>query len=393
MKKIIYWSLALFLFGLTLFWLVDLPLSSPLGDSPFSRFLTKFPHSFQPKIVYGFLPYWNLDTVVLQPELTHLAYFALSVGSDGNLLTQANGGTEPGYRQMQSENFLNLSNTARNNSDRLIVVLSQFNNETIAAFLGSTEAQTTFLREIDSLLLAYPFTGLNLDFEYVGDAPQTLRSQFTQFVSLVRNHLNDTYQNIELTVDMYPAAASKNQLWEVEKISPVVDYIVVMAYDFHRSSSPTAGPVAPLLQGNGDWHENINAYLKDFTKKASPEKLLLGIPFYGYEWQTTSNDPAAFTIPSTGATASYQRVQSLIAQADELQLTERWDDNALVPYLSYTRDNEPYLLYYENARSLAYKLEYVKQLNLAGIAIWSLGYEGNSRDLWSVINTQLGSQN
>jgi spore germination protein YaaH len=48
-----------------------------------------------------------------------------------------------------------------------------------------------------------------------------------------------------------------------------------------------------------------------------------------------------------------------------------------------------YVVYFENSRSLSYKLDYVNQLNLGGIAIWALGYEGDSRELWDVVNRKL----
>jgi len=393
-RKIINTILLILIGILVVIWIfIEPPLLSPLGDNPFSRFLSSFPHIKTKKIVYGFLPYWNMKKVTLQPELTHLVYFSLTIKDDGSLLTVSNGETDPGFRNLQSEDFLQINETAKTYGSKTHIVLSQFDNDEIEAFLASSTAQETFLQEIDSLLLAYPFNGLNLDIEYVGLASQELRQQYTSFLQKVRDHLNDTYDDIELTVDMYAGAATKNMLWEVEKIVPLVDYIIVMAYDFHRSSSPTAGPVAPLFEKEASWSENINDYLRDFSRKAPTNKLLLGIPFYGYEWQTTSTQPESFTLPRTGVTASYQRVKDLLARKEELALVEHWDKNALAPYLSYVENGKNYLIYFENAASVSYKLEYVNQLNLAGIAIWSLGYEGNSRDLWNVIDQELEIKN
>jgi len=106
-KKIINGILLGLIVALVLIWvLVEPPLSSPLGTSSLSRFLPFFPHLKTQKIVYGFLPYWNLKTATLQPELTHLAYFALSIDADGNIVTTVNGNAEPGYYQLQSEEFL-----------------------------------------------------------------------------------------------------------------------------------------------------------------------------------------------------------------------------------------------------------------------------------------------
>jgi GH18 family chitinase len=47
------------------------------------------------------------------------------------------------------------------------------------------------------------------------------------------------------------------------------------------------------------------------------------------------------------------------------------------------------MIYYENPTSISFKLEYVKQLDLAGIAIWALGYEGHTRELWDQVNKRI----
>jgi spore germination protein YaaH len=47
------------------------------------------------------------------------------------------------------------------------------------------------------------------------------------------------------------------------------------------------------------------------------------------------------------------------------------------------------MIYYENSRSMSYKLDFVNQLDLGGVAIWALGYEGRSRELWDVVEQKL----
>ena len=90
-----------------------------------------------------------------------------------------------------------------------------------------------------------------------------------------------------LSIDVYAGASDNKQLWDIPALAPVVDYIVVMAYDFHRRSSPQAGPVAPLFGGSELWDSDINEHLRKFLEYVPREKILLGVPFYGYEWQTT----------------------------------------------------------------------------------------------------------
>jgi spore germination protein YaaH len=336
-------------------------------------------------VVYGFLPYWNVDKVTIQPELTHLAYFALTIGPNGQIVTRTPEGTEPGYNKLQSDQWLSLANQVKKQKGQVEIVFSQFDADDITAFLGSTTAQDQFLSSLDSILLAYPVSGINMDIEYNGEVSPKLRDQTTAFMHQLRAHINQKYRHVRLSIDVYASAASRPQLWDVPALAKEVDYFIIMAYDFHRRSSPNAGPVAPLFGSDTLWGTDINQQLKAFLSVVSNHQILLGIPFYGYEWQTTSQNAQAQTYPNTGATASYERVKALLSPTNKLKVTQNWQDSALSPYLTYAEDSKNFVLYYENAQSLAYKLEYVRQLDLAGIAIWALGYEGDSRDLWTPI--------
>ncbi len=368
----------------------DRPLVSPLSDLPIFRFLQKTDFSTgDKKVVYGFLPYWNLDDVALQPELTNLAYFSLTINADGSLQTTLNGGGEPGFNKLSSDTLLDLSSTFIKRGGTVELVLSQFYASDIDAFLASDKAQQKLLDSLDSVILSYPISGINVDMEYVGTPATRTREQFTQFMIRLREHLNTRYNNIKLSTDVYASAANTPNLWDIEAIAPHLDYIVIMAYDFHRRSSPQAGPVAPLFGGNKLWDSDINTHLREFVKIVPPQKLLLGVPFYGYEWQTTTRDSQSHTFPDSGSTASFKRVLELLTRKDELKVQEHWNEEALSPYLSYQEDGEIYVIYYENSRSISYKLDYVNQLNLGGIAIWALGYEGDSRELWDVISRKL----
>ncbi|NCN45309.1 MAG: hypothetical protein AUK08_04575 [Candidatus Pacebacteria bacterium CG2_30_36_39] len=389
MKKIINLLLLVclvFLFAILFF--VDLPLSSPLSNYNFTELLT-VPKNTKKQIVYGFLPFWNLEQVNLQPELTDLSYFSLTLNADGSIKTREENYADPGFNKLSSDKFLSLQNYAIEHKINNQITISQLNNTDIEEFINSPTAQEKFYQELDSLFLAYPFNGVNIDIEYVGEASDELREKYAEFIKNTQEYLQKKYSKITLSIDVYAAAATKKMIWDIPKLQSSVDYMIVMAYDFYRSSSSQAGPVAPLFMKKNSWQESIHLYLKDFAEKIPTKKIILGIPFYGYEWQTTTREPESFTYPKSGATASYSRIQELKARGSEINLQDGWDETALEPYLTYSEDDKFFTIYYENEKSLKYKLDFVKQLDLGGIAIWSLGYEGNSRELWDVIKLNL----
>lgn len=372
--------------ALTIWWFWDIPLVSPLSATPVFQFLTTAPPTSTGKVVYGFVPYWNITKTTLRPELTHLSYFSLSIAADGSLDQDT---SEPGFQRLQSDEFLELATQMTNSNRHVELTLTQFLADDIESFLASPTAQARFMEELDAVLLAYPFTGVNIDIEHPSDPSPATRQRLTLFIQQLHQHLETKYDRIQLSIDMYASASTSNNIWDVAAIGREVDYIVIMAYDFHRRSSPQAGPVAPLFGGKQNWEMDISQQLQAFLAQVPGQKLLLGVPFYGYEWQTVSGDAQANTYPDTGSTASYTRVQELIRRKEELQLEEKWNEAALSPYLSYTEDGETFVVYYENSRSLSYKLDFVNQLDLGGIAIWALGYEGDFNELWDVIQKKL----
>ena len=374
--------------SLWVFW--DIPLISPIDSLTTFMFLSKSQLAKNnEKIIYGFLPYWNVNKFTLQKELTHLSYFSLTLNADGSFSSSSDGELDMGLRKLNSDEFTEINKDLIDNKKKSEIVVSQFNHDDIAYFLNSQTAQANFLQSIDNVLLAYPFSGINIDIETSGETDEKMRQNLTNFMIKLRKHLDEKYNHVQLSIDMYAGAAANQQLWNVSEIAPYVDYIVVMAYDFHRSSSSNAGPVAPLFGGKEFWDGDINEYLQAFLKVVPSEKILLGIPFYGYEWQTTSRDSQSHTFPDTGSTASYTRVAEILERKDELGVQEHWNEDALSPYISYIEDREIYVIYYENSRSISYKLDYVNQLDLGGIAIWALGYEGDSLELWDVIERKV----
>ncbi len=379
--------------ALLIYYSWDAPLITPFTQNSWISFSAEPPTllaeaygSEKQRIIYGFLPYWNINTVQIQPELTHLSYFGLNIAEDGTINTKdADGNLHAGYRQLQSDRLLELANQVNETNNQFELTLVQFDADSIVKIASNPEAHENLIEAIDSILLSYPVSGINIDIEYGGEITSELRDDFAQMIEKISYHLDSKFDDVTLSIDMYASASNNRQLWDVPRIGKVVDYVVVMAYDFHRRGSSQAGPVAPLFGGRDKWDTDIHQHLREYLRYLPREKILLGVPFYGYGWQTDSRLPQANSFPDSGFTATYSFVQTLLENKEEYHVQTGWDDSALCPYLSYEKDDNTYMIYYEDSTSISFKLEYVRQLDLAGIAIWALGYEGDQRDLWDVV--------
>jgi hypothetical protein len=155
--------------------------------------------------------------------------------------------------------------------------------------------------------------------------------------------------------------------------------------------SGRAGPNAPLY----GWTYNDSSSVAQYLTKAPASKVILGVPYYGYKWSTTSNQPYASIVSGSGATATtYAGVLDDLSCGAQ-QLNVAWDSTAQSPWASWWSPpvNDPCQgnhnswreLYYDNAASLAKKYDLVNANNLRGAGMWALGYDGTSQDLWNAI--------
>lgn len=369
-------------------------------------------------IIYGFLPYWNLsDTLQLPAVLTDLNYFRLLIGDEGHLITEnSNGGNEIGWQKLQSENWqktlstwrgetahddhsskvgvtansTSASDSTQNQQKRLALTLFIDDTTQLEQLLLNEDFQNNLASDLNLFLLNNPeFQEINLDFEYFGVVDETLRLGMTNLLSRLRLLIVTYHPQTRLTIDVFGKSPERfNGLYDWQAVQDYVDYVILMAYDYKTRSSSLPGPVAPTL-GADQWGGNdVLTSLKTLLGKVPSYQVILAVPFYGYQWQVTNFDlETARTYPETGQTVSYRRVRELLAKAQELNIEDFWDEDSLTPYLFFTNaeDQNKYMIFYEDDRSLQYKLDLAKEMNLAGIAIWALGYEGETTELWSAI--------
>ena len=139
-----------------------------------------------------------------------------------------------------------------------------------------------------------------------------------------------------------------------------------MGYDMHTPLGDP-GPVAAM---GGD--TNVIKYVQGYLKQTNPSKLILAVPYYGYDWPQVAS-------PS----ADMVKILPYAQVADESQgLQLSWDDTSETPYFTYTDDlGQPRIVHFDKVRSLGIKYDFINSENLRGVGIWALGYDGQSQDL------------
>jgi spore germination protein YaaH len=385
--RFLFLTILLFGFGAFMFSWIQSTQPHPLHIPLTSTQALTFPslNRTTPAVVFGFLPYWTYQRAQLPKELTHISFFSIPILPNGHLI-QPDGPHDPGYRAMEN-GALERIRANLQPTQHLELTLTLLEQEKIPVLLQDKQAANTLVADLKTLRRQHRIDGITIDVEYIKQLTPEMQQSFTSFIKTVSTLMKQSDPSFHISIATLVDAASEERLTKVPALVPFIDHFIVMAYDFHRSSSERSGPNAPLYgKDNYLWGRDIMKDMKSYIASAPSSQILLGVPFYGYEWSVTSTDPETFTIPSSGRTATYERVQSLMQNG---KITRGWDDISLTPYLHYTKGNQLQQIYYEDERSLSYKIDLVNQAQLDGIAIWALGFEGKTRDLWTTIHDRL----
>lgn len=349
------------------------PSPSPIPDPPLF------------KEIIGFLPSWTaIDKAqVDSANLTQIIFFGLGVNKQGELIKYDEKNNQVyEWTYFTSGEFTKLQKEVAKKGTKIIVAIKNFDNENIDHLISNQTYTDTFIKQLTELVNKFQLDGLNLDFEYVTDSSFPTSRYFNKFLNTLRLNLKKDHPNLIISIDVNASAIETDRAYDLVKIGNEVDQIIVMGYDFARTDASHAGPVAPLYAKNNN--HSIDRAIQSLKGRVPMDKVILAIPFYGYEWQTINTDFSSPTIENSGVLATYERINDLInnRQAD---IEVNWDETSQTPWLVYIQNGAIKQIYYDNARSIAKKLEYIKEMKLAGVAIWALGYEGQSANPWEVI--------
>jgi len=269
--------------------------------------------------------------------LTDIGYFGAEIDSYGSL-------TDVPRRR-------NLSFSGR---VHLVVACSSRSLTHFVLIPGSSERKALIAELLEA---SRNYDGLQIDFEYVpardGDA----------FLSFLRDLRAGLPHDKMFTVAL-PSRIRKldNDVYDYEKIKPHVDRILVMAYDEHWSGS-RPGSVASL-----DWCRRV----ADYSLRAiGPEKLIMGIPFYGRAWGDYSPSRALI----------YTTTEGIIEEHD---VTEIGYENG-IPTFVYNR-NVSIKVYYEDEYSLSARMQMYKSMNVRSVGFWRLGQE--TPNVWNILKLE-----
>jgi len=322
------------------------------------------------KEVLGFFPYWMLadqDKVDLAP-LTSISLFGLEADGNGNIVTgNADDDVAGGWAMWKDPKLDDLISRAKDQDVKVYLTIKCFDSSNIEKIATSDDAQKALIANALYFVNSKALDGINIDFEYVGDPSDEVRSGFTRFITNLNDELKRQVPNAVVTIDTYLVSGSEKGIFDIPMLAKNSDAFVIMGYDMH---TPLGGPGPVSAMGGVT---NIIGYVQNYLEQVDASKLILAVPYYGYDWPENVASPSADMVKSL----PYAEIMD---QSQNLQIS--WDDTSQTPSFTYNDDTgQARIVHFDSVRSLGIKYDFINRKNLRGVGIWALGYDGNNQDL------------
>jgi len=256
--------------------------------------------------------------------------------------------------------------TVQRNGGKVIPLINKTASD--APLLEASIRQAA-VENIYRVLVDNNYDGVNIDFEGL---PPSSKDGLTAFMTELAAKLRPANLLVTMAVPAkWSADDSINDFsacFDYAALGRLVDYLVIMTYDQHAGWSGP-GPVAGL-----DWTENAVRYA---TTVVPADKILLGLAGYGYDWSETGeiSEVEAWSVPDTAAGCGAE---------------VQWDSVTQTPHFTYWSSSGPrHDVWYEDSRSVDFKVSLMWKYDLAGVALWALGQE--DARFWRVMDGTAGA--
>ncbi|CAF1185488.1 unnamed protein product [Adineta steineri] len=265
------------------------------------------------------------------------------------------------------------------------------------AVLRSDNTRAKFINQTMAFLQEWQFDGLDLDWEFPGsrdrEASIDSKLKYNIFVRELRQAFEDeairTNKTNRLLLTAAVAADPKiiDQGYIVPEFCNSLDYISVMAYDYHGKWDQVTGINSPLyrshneLDDHEDWKNTNSSVYYWINQGCSPANINLGLALYGRSFTLANNHNTsigASIIEGGGEAGPYTKQEGVLAYFEICQKlsvhnwTTEWD---LDSHSQYAYSDTGQWVGYDSLKSVTLKVIWAKSMGLGGAMLWTLDYD------------------
>ncbi len=247
------------------------------------------------------------------------------------------------------------------------------------------------------------FDGIDVDWEFPAAAD---KANYTALLAEFRDQLNALGQDYRDRYYLTAVGSAGSQNYtnvDLAGVARQIDWYNIEGYDYHgdwESSTNNAAPLFGAVQDPsyalGFW---VNNTVKAYLRAGVPaNKIVLGVPFYGYGWIGVPSTNNGMYQPSTGlapspagdslqtpGVATYRSLSTLTGFA------QSWQEATKAQWIYSAGTGTMWT--FDNPQELAIKMTYVKQGGLGGAFGWALKDDDANASLVKTMSGGLASGN
>ncbi len=279
------------------------------------------------------------------PYLTELIPFTYGVLPDGSLTPLADESLLASAARQGAAAYMSISTLSESGG---------FSTENARAVLTDEGKRGRLVQAVADTMLQKGYRGVDVDFENLGAA---LAAPYAAFIEQLHRRLSPMGRAVQTTLPAKTSADQPGELYEghdYAALGRAADSVLLMAYEWGNTySQPQA--VSPLPQ--------VEEVLRYALSVIPAEKIVLGLPTYGYDWH----------LPYRAGTAARSlSPQEALALARQYGARIEYDEAAQAPWFRYYAPNGEHEVWFQDARSAQALLTLSAANGLRGVALWNL---------------------
>ncbi|WP_460643601.1 glycoside hydrolase family 18 protein [Lacrimispora brassicae] len=311
-------------------------------------------------------------------KLTHINYAFANIGSDLKLTL--------GYPDVDPDNIKRLNSLKQTYPDlKTLISVGGWNwSGKFSDAALTEETRTAFADSCVDFIITYGFDGVDLDWEYPvsgGLAANARRGEdkknFTLLLKKIREKL-DVRGVVDNKHYLLTIAGGADDSYiknvELSKLAQYLDYANIMTYDLHGYWDSNTDLLAPLYDNDDpspQYKMSVDRAVTAWLGASFPaEKLVMGIPFYGYLYSSVKDSNNGLYQSFGGSNSiGYQAIKD--NYLNKAGYTGHFHAQSKVPWLF----NGTIFISYEDPKSIGYKTDYIKSKKLGGAMVWELSQD------------------
>ena len=281
------------------------------------------------------------------PYMSYVTPFTYGIDRQGGLLSTDDAAILEAAHRVGTLPLMHLSSLTEED---------QFSSSRSARMLESAAAQERLIGQAVQRVRSKGYQGVDVVYEYI---PAALAADYVAMVRRLRAALSAMHFPVFVALAPKTWAGQPGLLYEAHDyagLGAAADGVLVMTYEWGYTYGPPMA-VSPL--------PNVRAVLDYAVTELPPEKIMMGLSNYGYDWPL----PYRQGVTRARSISTVEALALAIRYGAEVQ----YDTTAAAPWFVYTDEGGiVHQVWFEDCRSWDARLRLVAAYGLMGVGVWTL---------------------